>query len=316
MKIVVTDGYTLNGGDLSWDQISSFGDIIIYDRTPMELLIERCKDADIVLTNKVPFTKDSLKQLNHLKLICVLATGYNVIDITAAKELDIEVCNVPAYGTASVAQHVFALLLELTNHVGLNAVSVTQGKWERSSDWCYTEAPISELYGKTFGIVGYGNIGRQTAGIAKAFGMNIIYYSRKESSTDLGEPSGLEELFSNSDVISLHCSLRADNHQFVNLQLLKRMKSSAILINAARGQLINENDLAEVLNQNRIAGAALDVLSEEPPKSGNPLLKAKNCLITPHNAWISKEARGRIINITAANIEAFLNNQPINCNLA
>lgn len=315
MKIVITDGYTLNGGDLSWDKISYFGDLIVYDRTPVELIIQRCKDADIVLTNKVPFTKDTLKELGHLKLICVLATGYNVIDIVAAKEQDIIVCNVPAYGTASVAQHVFALLLELTNHVGLNATSTAQGKWEQSTDWCYTEAPISELYGKTFGIVGFGNIGQQTARIAKAFGMNVIYYSRMESSTDIGEPCSLENLFSKSDVISLHCSLREDNQQIVNWQLLKRMKSSAILINTARGQLINEKDLAEALNQNRIRGAALDVLSEEPPRAGNPLLKAKNCIITPHNAWISKEARERIMNITVSNIEAFLNNQPINCHL-
>ena len=312
MKIVVTDGYTLNGGDLSWEKVRSFGELILYDRTPIELIIERCKDANIVLTNKVPFTKDTLAKLTQLRLICVLATGYNTIDLAAAKEQGIVVCNVPAYGTASVSQHAFALLLELTNHVGRNARSTYEGKWQQSADWCYTELPVTELDGKIFGIVGFGNIGEQTARIAKAFGMKVIYYSPRKKETDIGEPRDLKSLFSESDIISLHCPLSADNQEFVNRDLLQLMKSSAIIINTSRGQLINEKDLAEALNQNIIGGAALDVLSKEPPLPSNPLLKAKNCIITPHNAWMSKEARERIMNITEANIGSFLKKQAIN----
>jgi glycerate dehydrogenase len=312
MKIVVTDGYTLNGGDLSWEKVSSFGELILYDRTPVELITERCKDANIVLTNKVPFTKDTLAKLTQLKLICVLATGHNIIDLPAAKERGIVVCNVPAYGTASVSQHVFALLLELTNHVGRNAQSTSEGKWQQSADWCYTELPITELDGKTFGIIGFGNIGQQTARIAKAFGMKVIYYSPGNKETDIGKPRDLKSLFSESDIISLHCPLSAENQEFVNRDLLQLMKSSAIIINTARGQLINEKDLAEALNQDVIGGAALDVLTKEPPLSSNPLLNAKNCIITPHNAWMSKEARERMMNITVANMGAFLRKKPIN----
>ena len=311
MKIVVTDGYTLNPGDLSWDAIHSFGELVVYERTPEALIAERCTDADIVLTNKVPLTKDTLQKLPQLKLISVLATGYNVIDTIAAKEQGIIVCNAPAYGTASVAQHVFALLLELTNHVGRNANATAAGKWQQSIDWCFTEAPLMELDGKTMGIVGFGNIGQQTARIATAFGMNIIYFNPSNKGTHLGTPVDVDTLFAQSDVISLHCSLNAGNHGFVNKDLLHKMKPSAIIINTARGQLINEHDLAEALNNNVIGGAALDVLSKEPPLLDNPLIGAKNCIITPHTAWISKEARQRIMDITAANIKAFLQDQPI-----
>lgn len=312
MKIVVTDGYTLNPGDLSWEQISNFGKLTIFDRTAPELITERCKDADIILTNKVPFTEEILADLPRVKLISVLATGYNVIDTAAAKERKIIVCNVPAYSTASVAQHTFALLLELTNHVGRNASSTAGGKWQQSEDFCFTEAPITELDGKIFGVVGFGNIGQQAARIAHAFGMRIIYYNPSEKETDLGESRSLEDLFSESDVVSLHCPLKEDNERFVNNDLLRNMKSSAVIINTARGQLINEKDLAEALNQNIIGGAALDVLSKEPPLPDNPLLKAKNCIITPHTAWMSKEARQRVMDVTAANIEAFLRRQPVN----
>jgi glycerate dehydrogenase len=312
MKIVVTDGYTLNPGDLSWDQISSFGELAVYDRTAPELIIERCKEADIVLTNKVPITEETLTELPRVKLISVLATGYNVIDIAAAKERNIIVCNVPAYSTASVAQQTFALLLELTNHVGWNAYSTAQGKWQQSKDFCYTEAPITELDGKVFGVVGFGNIGQQSARIAKAFGMKVIYYNPRKKETELAEPKNITELFSESDIVSLHCPLKEDNYEFVNRDLLRQMKSSAFLINTSRGQLINEKDLAEALSQNIIKGAALDVLSKEPPLPDNPLLKAKNCIVTPHTAWMSKEARQRIMNVTAVNIEAFLNQQPVN----
>lgn len=312
MKIVVTDGFTLNPGDLTWNNISCLGELVLYDRTPTEFIIERCSDADVILTNKVPLTKDVLQSLPALKLISVLATGYNVIDIVAAKQHGVVVCNAPAYGIASVAQHVFALLLELTNHVGNNSRATASGMWQQSIDWCFTEAPLMELHGKTMGIAGFGNIGQQTARIAIAFGMNIIYYNPSNKPTNLGTPVDMQTLFKQSDVVSLHCSLNAGNMEFVNRALLQTMKPSAIIINTARGQLINERDLADALNNNMLGGAALDVLSKEPPLDDNPLLHAKNCIITPHTAWMSKEARQRIMDITAANIKAFINNQPIN----
>jgi len=312
MKMVVTDGYTLNPGDLNWDKIKAFGELAIYDRTPAELIVERCRDAEVVLTNKTPFTKETLAALPRLKFITVTATGYNVIDTKAAREQGVPVSNAPAYGTASVAQHVFALLLELTNHVGRNAASTAAGKWQQSADWCYTEAPVTELDGKTFGIVGFGNIGQKAGSIARAFGMQVIYYNPRPKELPIGRQVTLEKLFADSDFISLHCPLTSDNQEFVNAALVQTMKPSAMLINTARGQLIHEKDLANALNANVIAGAALDVLSKEPPNNGNPLLQAKNCIITPHNAWISSEARERIMNITAFNIAAFVNGQPTN----
>jgi len=311
MKIVVTDGYTLNPGDLSWEKIKALGELEVFDRTPAELIVERCKAADIVLTNKAPFNKSTLGSLPKLKLISVLATGYNVIDIAAAKEQNIIVCNVPGYGTVSVAQHVFALLLELTNHVGKNAATVAAGKWQQSADWCYTEAPVTELAGKTFGIVGFGNIGQQAAGIARAFGMKVLYYTPRDKKTELGQLTDINTLFSVSDFISLHCPLTADNTGFVNAALLSKMKPSAVLINTARGQLVHEQDLADALNNGVIKAAALDVLSKEPPADGNPLLTAKNCLVTPHNAWISKEARERVMETTRENIAAFIKKEPV-----
>jgi len=311
MKIVVADGYALNPGDLSWEAIRAYGELVVYDRTPVEEIAGRCKDADIVLTNKVPFSRDTLAVLPSLKLISVLATGYNIIDTVAAKERGIVVSNAPAYGTDSVAQHVFALLLELTNHVGRNARATAAGKWQQSVDWCFTEAPVMELAGKTFGVVGFGHIGQQAARIAAAFGMTVIYYNPSAKEPSLGSACGLEELFVQSDVISLHCPLTSHNQEFVNAELLSKMKPTALLINTARGQLIHEKDLADALNRHVIAGAGLDVLSKEPPPDSNPLLTAENCIITPHNAWISKEARARVLRITAANIGAFLKGQPI-----
>ena len=312
MKIVVTDGYTLNPGDLNWDTIKAWGELVVYDRTPADLIIERCRDAEIVLTNKVPFTKETLAALPSLKFIGVTATGYNNVDTKAAREQGVPVSNAPAYGTASVAQHVFALLLELTNHVGRNAASVATGKWQQSADWCYTEAPVTELDGKTFGVVGFGNIGQKSGAIARAFGLDLIYYNPRKKESPIGRQVELEAVFAGSDFISLHCPLTANNQEFVNAALLRTMKPSAMLINTARGQLIHEKDLADALNTGIIAGAALDVLSKEPPSEGNPLLRAKNCIITPHNAWISREARQRIMAITTSNIAAFMNSRPAN----
>ncbi len=312
MKMVVTDGYTLNPGDLSWDAIKALGELTVYDRTPAELIVERCRDAAVVLTNKVPFAKETLAALLQLKFISVLATGYNVIDTKAARTQGITVSNVPGYGTASVAQHVFALLLELTNHVGRNARTTIEGKWQQSADWCYTEAPVMELDGKTFGIVGLGNIGQRAGSIARALGMQIVYYNPRPKAWPGGRQVELDALFAASDVVSLHCPLTDSNQAFVNAALLQTMKPTAVLINTARGQLINEQHLADALNRGVIAGVALDVLSKEPPLEGNPLLQANNCIVTPHNAWISKEARERVMSVTASNVAAFIKGQPTN----
>lgn len=312
MKIVVTDGYALNPGDLSWKPIEDYGELTVHERTPPGLIYERCKHADIILSNKTELNRDIIVRLSNLKLISVLATGYNVIDINAAQKNGIVVCNVPAYGTASVAQHTFALILELTNHISIHSESVTNGEWQQSPDWCYARKPLMELAGKTLGIVGMGNIGRQTALIAIAFGMKVIYSSRHNKQTDPGEYKDLETVFRESDFISLHCPLTPENKEFVNAGLLQLMQPSAYIINTARGQLVNEHDLADALNNNKIAGAALDVLSKEPPQDDNPLLKAKNCVISPHNAWMTKEARQRIIDVTAKNIKSFLEGHPQN----
>ena len=311
MKIVIVEGYAVNPGDISWQSIAAFGELKVYDRTSEHLIAERCRNADIILSNKLTFRRETILELHNTKLICVLATGYNVIDTNAAKEKNIIVCNVPAYGTASVAQHTIALLLELANHVGVHAKSVAEGEWLDAPDWCYTKTPIIELAGKTLGIVGFGNIGERVAHIAKALGMNVLYYSPNQKKTDLGEYADMQTLFAQSNFISLHCPLKKDNLQFVNKSLLELVKPSSFLINTARGQLIHEQDLADALNHQTIAGAALDVLSVEPPNESNPLLSAKNCIITPHTAWISREARQRIIDTTAKNIEAFLKGKPI-----
>ncbi|HMH33140.1 MAG TPA: D-2-hydroxyacid dehydrogenase [Puia sp.] len=311
MKIVVTDGYTVNPGDLGWESIAAFGELSVYERTPPELLLERCHEAGIILCNKVPLNRENLEKLPALRMIGVMATGYNVVDTVAAREKNIIVCNVPAYGTASVAQHTIALLLELTNQAGKHWDSVLAGEWVRSKDWSYAKTALIELEGKTLGIVGFGHIGMRTAGIAKGLGMEICYYSRTRKETTLAEYCPLETLFSKSDVVSLHCPLQPDNLAFVNRELIQKMKRSAFLINTARGQLIAEQDLADALNNGLIAGAALDVLSAEPPQSDNPLLSAKNCIITPHNAWMSREARQRILTITADNINSFLQKNPV-----
>jgi glycerate dehydrogenase len=311
IQIVVTDGFTLNPGDLNWKQIESLGELKVYDRTPANVIIDRCSEADIVLTNKAPFNAATLAQLPRLKMISVTATGYNVVDVQAAREKGIVVSNVPAYGTASVAQHTFALILELTNHVGMHAASVANGEWVKAPDWCYQKTTITELAGKTMGIVGWGNIGQQTAHIAQAFGMQVLYYNPSPKPGAFATFTDLPTLFAQSDIVSLHCPLKPDNAGFINNDLLQLMKPSAYLINTSRGQLINEAHLADALNNNLISGAALDVLSAEPPMPDNPLLAANNCIITPHNAWLSKEARQRVMDRTAENVSAFLNGSPV-----
>lgn len=311
IKIIVTDGYTLNPGDLSWSAIEALGELTVYDRTKPEEIVDRCRDANIILTNKVPFNEATLAQLSHLKMIGVTATGYNIIDVQAAAKKGIVVCNVPAYGTDSVAQHTIALLLELTNQVGKHAASVAAGDWARSADFSYQLAPITELAGKTLGIIGWGNIGQQTARIAQAFGMELLYYNPSKKENAFAQWAPLPELFAKADLVSLHCPLKPDNIGFVNKKLIEVMKPGACIINTSRGQLINEQDLADALNNGRIAGAALDVLSVEPPSPQNPLLSAKNCIITPHISWISKEARQRVMETTVANVEGFLNKKPV-----
>jgi glycerate dehydrogenase len=312
MKIIITDGFTLNPGDLSWDTIAQFGEVIYRDRTPPDEMEALCYDADIVLTNKTPLTAATIERATRLKLICVTATGYNIVDIKAAHEKNIIVCNVPGYGTASVAQHTFALVLELANNVGLNAESVKAGEWTSSKDFSYTKGNLTELSAKTFGIVGLGQIGQQVAKLARAFDMKVIYNSRTRRETDLATYCSIGTLFEESDIVSLHCPLTAENNQFVNLGLLRRMKRSAWLVNTSRGQLINEVQLAEALDSGLLAGAALDVLSAEPPPASNPLLSARNCLITPHTAWMSPEARMRVLKTTEVNITSFLNGSPVN----
>ncbi|MBL7700177.1 MAG: D-2-hydroxyacid dehydrogenase [Chitinophagaceae bacterium] len=305
MKIVVADGYALNPGDLSWKPLEQFGELIVYDRTPAGQLIERCRGAQVILSNKTPVNRNAIENLPELKLISMLATGYNIIDVDAAKERGVIVSNVPAYGTDSVAQHAFALVLTLSNRVDVHAASVADGGWVKSPDFGYALTPLTELSGKTLGIIGLGNIGRQTARIGIAFGMHVIYNSRHEKPGAPGKFASIETIFSESDVISLHCPLTQDNMQFVNARLLNLMKQSAFIVNTARGQLINERDLADALNSGKIAGAGLDVLSQEPPRSDNPLLNARNCVITPHNAWMTKEARQRILAVTIENVKAF-----------
>lgn len=312
MKIVIVDAYTLNPGDLSWDKISTLGEIEIFDRSTDAELIDRCIDANIVLTNKVSFNKELIEKLPNLKLIAVTATGYNIIDIEAATKNGVVVCNVPDYGTDSVAQHTFALILELANRVGKHSLSVAHGDWQNCADFSYALTPLIELKNKTLGLVGFGNIGKRTAEIANAFGMNVLYHTPSKKDTSLADYTDLNSLFEESDFISLHLPLNKNNKEFLNKDLINKMKPGAFLINTSRGQLINEKDLAEALNSDKIAGAAIDVLSKEPPANDNPLLKAKNIVITPHNAWMSKEARVRIMDTTFSNIQGYLEGKIIN----
>jgi glycerate dehydrogenase len=314
MKLVYTDAYTLNPGDLDWAPIEALGDVTLYDRTSPEQLLDRIKDAELVLVNKVRINRETLDQLPKLRYIGVTATGYDIIDLDAAREKGIVVTNVRGYSSDSVAQLTFALLLELTLHVGRHSTSAHEGDWVASPDFSYSKSPLVELAGKTMGLVGYGDIGRSVAAIAKAFGMNVLVNRRhpKPDATDDTQYVDQETLFSKSDIVSLHCPATPDTIGFVNQKLLSLMKPSAYLINTSRGNLINEADLASALNNEKLAGAGLDVLAAEPPKAGNPLLTAKNCVITPHIAWASREARLRLMHLVADNVRSFLDNKPQN----
>lgn len=314
MEIVVLDGFTTNPGDLSWNDLEKLGNLIIYDRTNQNLTIERSKNADILITNKTVIDKNVISKLPKLKYVSVLSTGFNVVDTKAASERGIIVSNVPAYSTNSVAQITFSLLLELVINVGIHNISVHNGEWENSADFSYSQIPLIELQGLTFGIIGFGRIGKSVAKIANAFGMNVLVNNRSEITeiTDYAKISSKNEIFQNCDVISLHTPLTDENFEMINSKTLSLMKSTAYLINTGRGGLINEHDLANALNNNKIAGAGLDVLSTEPPLQNNPLLKAQNCIITPHIAWATIAARKRLMKITVENVKAYIDGNPQN----
>lgn len=316
MKLVILDGYTENPGDLSWEWLNGLVDeYIVYDRTAPDDVFERSKDADILVTNKTVLTGEMLEKLPKLKFISTLSTGYNVIDTDKAKERGVPVSNIPAYSTDAVAQLVFALLLELTNHVAVHDNSVKNGEWTSCEHFCYTKTPLCELRDKTFGIVGFGKIGSAVAKIALAFGMKVKAYSPNTRTFDgVGtvEFTSLEDVIRSSDVISLHCPLTEKTDGLVNMEFLRKMKKSAFLINTSRGPVINESDLKKALDEGIIAGAGVDVLSTEPPKADNPLLHTDRCIITPHIAWASFEARTRLMGIFKDNVKAFLEGEPIN----
>lgn len=306
MNIVVLDGYTLNPGDLSWDALRELGSCEIYDRSAPDEIVPRSTSAEIVLTNKVKLNGEYMSSVPTLKYIGVTATGYNIVDVAAARERKVIVTNVPTYGTQSVAQMTFALLLELTQHVGHHAQTVREGRWTRSPDFCYWDYPLIELDGLTLGIIGFGRIGKMVGQLAEAFGMKVLTYSRKQPVAEM------ETLFRRSDIISLHCPLTPQTEHLVNEKRLAWMKPTAFLLNTSRGPLIDESALAKALNEGRIAGAGLDVLAVEPPTADNPLLRAKNCLITPHIAWATRAARSRLMEAVVENVRAYLTGESKN----
>ncbi len=314
-KIVVIDGYTINPGDNPWDELSEIGELTVYERSSPAEVTERCREADIVLTNKVPLTAETINSLSRLRYIGVTATGYDMVDLEAARSGDIAITNVPVYGTNSVAQYVFALLLELCHHVGLHSSAVFEGEWARSVDFAFWKKPTMELDGKSMSIIGFGRIGRRVGELAHAFGMEVLAHDIRQA-----EPPGyspfdwvtLDEAFSTGDVVSLNCTLTPENRKMVNTSRLSNMKKTAFLINAARGGLINERELSSALNSGQIAGAAVDVVSVEPIRADNPLLGAKNCIITPHIAWASLESRQRLKQSCIDNVRAYLNGEHVN----
>ena len=317
MKIVILDGYTENPGDLSWDGLSQLGDVTMYDRTSLTdeaEIISRIGDAQVVITNKTPITRRVMDACPNMKYIAVLATGYNVIDVAYAREKNIPVSNVPVYGTRSVSQFAIALLLEVCHHVGHHSDTVHAGKWENCRDWCYWDYPQMELAGKTYGLLGCGNIGVHTAEIARALGMRVITYDARptEAGRKVAEYVELDELFAQSDILGLQMPLFPFNTGIINKENIAKMKDGVIIINNSRGQMVVEQDLADALNSGKVAAAALDVVSTEPIRGDNPLLKAKNCIITPHMSWGAKESRQRIMDCTVANVRSFLEGKPQN----
>ena len=314
MKIVILDGYSANPGDLSWKELETMGEVTVYDRTSPSETVVRAAEADIVLTNKVVIGREEMAQLPHLKYIGVLATGYNVVDIEAAHERGITVTNVPAYSTESVAQMVFAHLLTVTNRTEHYAIANREGRWTNNKDFCYWDFPHQELSGKSFGIVGLGNIGQRVAAIAHAFGMRVCAHTSKSESQlpSYVEKKPLTDLLSESDVVSLHCPLTPDTRHLINNETLQKMKLSAILINTGRGPLVDDQAVAEALAEGRLAAFCADVLTEEPPKATNPLLNQPNAFITPHIAWASTEARIRLLQVAIGNVRSFLHGHPQN----
>jgi glycerate dehydrogenase len=320
MRIVVLDGYTLNPGDITWEGLEKLGEVTVYDRTAYtlsgaDLIVERAKDAEVVFVNKTPLSREVLDKLPNLKFVGVLATGYNVVDVEAAKEKGIVVTNIPTYGTDSVGQMAIALLLEMCHHVGAHSDSVMRGEWANNSDWCYWNHPLIELSGKTIGVIGYGRIGQSTGRIAQALGMKVIVYDayqNKDLESKTMKYVDLDTLLANSDVIALHCPLFESTQGIINKNTIAKMRKGVMLVNNSRGPLVVEEDLAEALNSGKVGGAALDVVSSEPIKADNPLLKAKNCIITPHISWAPIESRQRLMDIAVDNLEKFLSGSPVN----
>ena len=318
MKIVVLDGHCLNSGDLDWDGLQALGECTIYDRTSLtdvEEIISRIGDAQIVYTNKTPMPREVFERCPGIKFVGVLATGYNVVDVDAARERGIPVSNIPTYGTASVGQFAIALLLEICHHVGHHSEAVHGGKWEHNADWCFWDYPLVELDGKTMGIIGYGRIGQATGRIAQALGMRVLAYDayrNPELENEACHYATLEEVLTQSDVIALHCPLFPETEGLINSESIAKMKDGVIILNNSRGPLIVEQDLADALNSGKVAAAGLDVVSTEPIKGDNPLLKAKNCVITPHISWAPKESRKRLMDIAVGNLEGFLKGEAVN----
>ena len=313
MKICILDGYSLNPGDLDWSPVERLGDVTLFDRTSADKIVERAADADIVLTNKVPFSADTLRQLPRLRFICVLATGYNIIDTEAAARQGVVVANIPAYSTMSVAQMAFAHILNITNHVASYAREVADGKWTNCPDFCFWDSALTELAGKTMGIVGLGNTGMATARIAVALGMKVVALTSKSADT-LPEgitPAPLDDVLASADVVSLHCPLTPSTRHLINAASIAKMKPSAILINTGRGPLVDEQAVADALNGGRLAAFGADVLSQEPPRGDNPLLSARNCFLTPHIAWATLEARTRLMSTATENVRQFIAGEPV-----
>lgn len=313
MKICILDGYSLNPGDLDWSPVERLGDVTLFDRTPADKIVERAADADIVLTNKVPFSAETLRQLPRLRFICVLATGYNIIDTEAAARQGVVVANIPAYSTMSVAQMAFAHILNITNHVASYAREVADGKWTNCPDFCFWDSALTELAGKTMGIVGLGNTGMATARIAVAMGMKVVALTSKSADT-LPEgitPAPLDDVLASADVVSLHCPLTPSTRHLINAASIAKMKPSAILINTGRGPLVDEQAVADALNNGRLAAFGADVLSQEPPRGDNPLLSARNCFLTPHIAWATLEARTRLMSTATENVRQFIAGEPV-----